>query len=184
MAVVLTNLPKPGEGQRYVDVVIRPDGKEALAVDAAFSGTISLGAVKIADASGSPVANVVPTSGGQNGLVVVTAEVPKSKVTVYGTGMIAPSTTLTLATYTVPSLKRFVYGGAMVGGASSAEFDLRVGMATIAKVRNSGSNRTIVVKFPEEPEASAGTTVEIVAENLSDLARTFEATIFGHTVDI
>ena len=184
MAVVLTNLPKPGEEQRYVDVIVDVGGKHRLCVDANLTvSEITIGGVYLYDYNSGLGADVIPTAGGYNGLVVVTTEQPKGKVTIYGSSMIAPNSTLTLATYTVPSLKRFVYSGAIIGSASAGEFDLKVGAATVAKVRNSGSNRTIIVKFPEEPEASAGTTIEIVGENIGDLARMFEATIFGYTIN-
>jgi len=185
MAQVLTNLPKPGEEQRYVDVINGAGGKQRLCVDASLSvSSITIGGVYIYDYNSGLGADVIPNDAGQNGLVVVCTSPAKSKVTIYGSGMIAPSGTLTLATYAVPALKRFVWTGAMVGSAAVGEFDLKIGAAVIAKVRNSGSNRTITVKFPEEPEASAGSTVEVVGENIGDLARSFETTIFGYTVDI
>lgn len=183
MAVVLSNLPKPGEDVRYVDVIVGTGGVKRLAVDAEFSGTISVGAVIIKDNNTGLEADVITSQQGHNGLVVVAEEPPRSKVTIYGEAVVAPGGTLNLATYLVPTLKKFIFKGVVVGGAESGEFDVQISSGTISKVRNSGSARTIVAKFPEEPEASAGAVIDIDVTNIGDLTKSFEATIFGALID-
>ena len=181
MANVICNLPKTGEEVRYVDVIIGTGGKSRLCVDAELTGTITIGAVVIKDNNTGLESDVILGSDGYNGLVVVTEDVPKSKVMIYGTSLVAIGGTLTIATYTVPVGKKFTFTGAIIGGAQEGEFDMLISSATICKIRNSGSNRTIIAKFPEDPEASAGAIIDVKVTNIGEKAKSYEATIFGYT---
>lgn len=157
-------------------------GKNRLCVDAQFSGSITIGAVSL---MGNPSMNPVDATASQQGTVglhVVAYEPARSKVTVFGQAVVAAGNTLTLASYTVPPLQKFFWKGVLVGGGSEGEFDLQVSTITQAVIRNSGARRSIVVKFPEEPEASAGAVVSVEVTNVGDLAKPFEATIYGYTV--
>lgn len=163
------------EFQKFEDVA----GEVAVRTTATVSG----GAVEIKDQNSSLKADVETGVSGKNGLVVIIDEKARSVVGVYGSAVIAPSGSATLATFTVPALKRFVFSGAIVGGGESAEFSFLISASTICLVRNSGSTRTLMVAFPTAPEASAAAVVVISATNVSLRTKTFEATISGYTVD-
>lgn len=181
MANVICNLPPTGEPVRYVDV-ITSCGQERLCVDACFSGTISVGAVKIEDGNSGTLADVELTAGGLNGLVVIPQEPARTKVNNFGSAVVAPGATLQLVSYTVPVGMTFTFAGGIIGGTATGEFTFIIGGTTIALIRNSGSNKTIISAFPEMPDAGAGTLVEIKVKNVDNKARTFEATLSGHSI--
>ena len=169
---------KDREFQKFEDV----NGEVAVRTTLTV-GDIEIGAVEIKDGDSNLRADVEAGVSGKNGIVVIIDEKTRSIVSVFGSAVISPSATSTLATFTVPSGKRFIFSGGIVGGGESAEFSFIVASATVCLVRNSGSNRTIVVLFPTAPEASASAVIDLKAKNVSLKTKTFEATISGYTVD-
>ena len=163
------------------------NGDDAIRVDVVtplpLEATIDLAEVVIKDPDTDQKANVITGQHGLSGLVVITEQIPRSKVTVFGQTVIAPGATVLVATYTVPALKKFFWRGVVVGGGQEGEFDLQISTATQFFIRNSGSIRTVILTFPEDPEASAAATIDVYITNIGDLAKSFEATICGYTVD-
>jgi len=146
------------------------------------SATFDIGNVKIEDGNSHRLADVEAV-GTSNAIVVQDAtSLQKAKINNFGSTIVAVGNTLTLATYTVPSGKTFVFVGGIVGGDEAGEFTFNFGLATIALVRNSGSNRTIVIHFPESPEASATTVVTIKAKNVGNKDKQFEALLSGYVI--
>jgi len=158
------------------------DENNRLPVEALLEASqISIGAVTIKDQNSNTQADVENV--GLNALVVTFAEtILKTKVVQFGASVVGPGATVTLISYTVPALKTFHWVGAFVGGRESGEFTLQINGATVVLIRNSGSIRTINSKFPEDPEASGSSVVEIKVKNISELSRSFEATLFGYTL--
>jgi hypothetical protein len=124
------------------------------------------------------------TASGKGGLVVIPMEPAKQKINNFGSSVLAPSAILTIATYTVPALKRFIFAGGTVGGSKAGEFQFIINSGTQCLVRNSGSSRTVQLVFLEPPEASAGSVIEIKAKNIDNTAGSFEALLSGHIVDV
>jgi len=107
----------------------------------------------------------------------------ETKVVIYGSSVVGTGATVTLATYTVPAGKRFIFKGGIIGGSEAGEFTFEINSNTYALVRNSGSIRTIVATFPVPPEASAAAIVDINVKNIGNKTRQFEATLNGYTID-
>jgi len=115
-------------------------------------------------------------------LIVVSVDTYRSKVIIYGDEVLAPNGTITLASYTVPSGKRFYFKGGLVGGDEAGEFSFEITSGRIGLWRNSGASRSALVNFPEMPEASAGAVIEIRVKNIGIKNKQFEATIYGYTL--
>jgi len=115
-------------------------------------------------------------------LIVVQIDTYRSKVILYGDEMVAPAATAILATFTVPSGRRFYFKGGLVGGDEYGEFSFEISAGRIGMWRNSGSARSAVITFPEQPEASAGAIITISVTNNSNKTKQFEATIYGYTL--
>jgi hypothetical protein len=176
MASVLTDL----KAERYVDTTYSA-GKNRLCVDANLSGTITIGAVSIKDEGTGLTADVIDM-GDLNALAVVCVdEGQKTKINQFGSSSIASGATDTLCSYTVPSGKIFIWSGAILGGNEAGEFSMILSSSNIARVRNSGSIRTIPLTFPEKVEASSGNVIEIKAKNIGYRTTIFEATLQGYT---
>jgi len=145
---------------------------------------IEIGAIEIKDASTNDRTNVINV-GTKNALLVKDiTDQQKQKINNFGSANVAPSATVTLATYTVPGGKRFIFTGGIVGGNEIGEFYFMIDVNTIALIRNSGSNPTIVAKLVEQPEASAGSTIDIKVINISNKTRSYEATLNGYLIDV
>ena len=69
--------------------------------------------------------------------------------------------------------------GVIVGGGSSGKFEVQIDTVVQARIRTSGSTRTINTLFAAPFELIAGQVIDIKARNVGDLQATFEATIFG-----
>lgn len=146
-------------------------------------GDIQIGAVEIKDHDSTTRLDVETISDYNAIMVRDVVEFQKAKVNVFGSTSVTPSSTVTLATYTVPSGKVFVLTGGIVGGRMHGHFEFEVGGSTVAVVRNSGANPTIQVKFHEPPEASASTVINIKLTNDGHNTRPFEALLSGYTIN-
>lgn len=195
-------MPYPGEVltqyQREVfDVEVPPRARRRVMVDSAgnyysvanplpvqMSSDIEIGAVEIKDSNTDTRVDVEPVGPYNAILTKDITEFQKQKINNFGTATVAPSATITLATYTVPVGKRFIYSGGIVGGTEVGEFYFDINANTQALVRNSGSNPTIQVRFIEAPEASGGSTVDLKVKNISNKTRTYEANLSGYIVDV
>ncbi len=165
------------------DVVLRDDGKYALAVD--MQSDIEIGAVEIKDAITDNRATVIQQ--GSVGALVVSQldDVLKATVNIYGDASVSYDSTVTLASYTVPTGKTFKFSGVIVGGNADGEFYVEVGGTRIALIRNSISARTIMAKFWNDITVNSGGVVEVKVKNISWVKKStkqFEATINGYTV--
>ena len=144
MAQVLTDI----KGERFVDTKFS-GGKNRLCVDAELEvSDIQIGAVEIKDGNSDLRADVEISALGKNGLVVIPTEIAKQSINNFGNAVLAPDASLTLASYTVPVGKRFIFKGGVVGGSGPGAFSFRIASSTQCLVRNSGSNRTIQLNFP------------------------------------
>lgn len=117
-------------------------------------------------------------------LIVVQIDTYRSKVVLYGDSMVAQAATVTLVTFTVPAGKRFYFKGVSVGGGEEGEFSFEINAGRIGLWRNSGSTRSAVITFPEQPEASAAAIINVIVTNKSNKTRQFEATIYGYTLTV
>ena len=175
MAEVLTDL----RAERYVDTVFAA-GKNRLCVDAALTGTITIGAVAIEDEVTGLTANVREIND-LNALIVEDAyTAQKERIVKFGDTVVAAGATGTLVSYTVPAGKEFWFTGYIVGGNRPAEFEIFKGVTQLARMRNSGSQRSREFTFPEWIEGSAGDVFTIKANSIAYVgSETFEATLFG-----
>ena len=90
---------------------------------------------------------------------------------------------MTLVTYTVPVGKTFKLDQAFIGGNGAGVFKVKVNSSTVLTIRNSGSIRTVNAEIKNPMTVSAGGTVDIVAENIEELTKSYEATLGGYTID-
>ena len=147
-------------------------------------GDIQIGAVEIKDSITDERANVV-SIGDKNGIITQNLiEQTKTSVNSFGSAIVSPGLTVTLATYTIASDKAFTFIGGIVGGDESGEFHFEVGGSDIALVRNSGSQRSIIVNFPESQKVGASTVINIKVKNLGNKTKQFEATLSGYLLPI
>lgn len=145
---------------------------------------IQIGAVEIKDGESDTRASVVSV-GANNALIVRNlTEQTKTSVNAFGSALITPGATITLATYTVSVGMSFTFTGGIVGGDEAGEFHFEVGGSDIALVRNSGSQRTIVIKFPEPQVIGASTIINIKAKNIGNKTKPFESTLSGYILPI
>jgi hypothetical protein len=127
----------------------------------------------------------IQTIGDFNAILSVdVVEFQKSKINVFGSSIIVPSNTLTIASYTVPVGKTFTFSGGIIGGDESGEFYFEIDNNVIALARNSGSNRTIFFKFLEAPTAGSGSVINIRAKNIGHRTKQYEATLSGYTINV
>jgi len=162
------------------DVLTRDDGINALAVD--IRGDIQIGAVELKDGNTDTRVDVENVGSYNAVMAMDVVNYQKQKINIFGSSLVAPGVTVTLATYTVPVGKTFTYSGGIVGGKSMGSFEFVINSITNALVRNSGSNPTIQVKFIEPPEASGNSIIDLRVTNDGDLARQFEATLSGFII--
>lgn len=145
---------------------------------------IQIGAVEIKDDTTDTRANVLVV-GGTN--AIITRDViqqTKTSVNSFGSAIITPSATVTLATFTVATGTSFTFVGGMVGGDEVGEFHFEVAGSDIGLFRNSGANRTAIVKFPEPQTVGAGTLINIKATNIGHKSKQFEATVSGYSIPV
>jgi hypothetical protein len=93
--------------------------------------------------------------------------------------VIAANTPLLVTTYTVPVGKTFILEGVIIGGGDSGKFEVQIDTVIQARIRTSGSARTINTMFPAPYDLIAGQVIDVKARNVGDLQATFEATIYG-----
>ena len=142
-------------------------------------GDVKIGAVEIEDRNSGTRLDVEVVRDFQAAIVRDAVEFQKTKVNNFGSAMVSPSINSTLVTYTVPSGATFTFTGAIVGGDEIGEFTMEIGGNVVTLVRNSGSNRTIQLRFVEPPDAGESTEIAIRVTNTSDRTRQFEATLSG-----
>jgi len=129
-------------------------------------------------------ANVIEESG-QNALVVSdSTNATKTEDNRFGESLIGAGATDTVVTITVIAGKNQYITGMLVGGNGPAEFKLYINSVEKARIRNSGSNRTVPLKFPETFDTSASDIIEVKATNINERAWTYECTLFTYTQDI
>lgn len=145
---------------------------------------IQIGAVEIKDGETDTRASVI-TQGTTNALVVRTlVEQVKTTVNSFGSAIVNPGITLTLASYTITAGNSFTFQGGIVGGNGSGEFHFEVDGNDIALVRNSGAQPTIKIKFPEPQKISTPVVVNIKVKNIGHTSQPFEATLSGYNVPL
>ncbi len=145
-------------------------------------GEINIGAVELKDQNSDNRVDV-EIIGSFNAVITRDAiDFQKTKVNVFGSALVTPGSTLTLVSYVVPVSSVFTFSGGIVGGDESGEFTFEIAASTIALVRNSGSNRTIMLRFLEPPSAGAATLLQIKVKNIGIKPKQFEATLSGYTM--
>lgn len=146
-------------------------------------GDIQIGAVELKDHDSSTRSDI-EVERDYNALLVRDAiEYQKVRLTPFNSDSVGSGATLTLVSHTVGVGKDFEWTGVLVGGNASGLFTLFVNGSQVGSVRNSGSERTKPVRFPELFEATDGDVIEIKVTNLSHKTETFEATMFAFEVN-
>lgn len=168
------------------------DDTNKLPVEASFSGQITLGAVKLEDGASTQKASVdangslstTPTDESGNAFnnsnplpVTIGTGTPIDR---YGTSMVASSATATLSTYTVPVAGTFDFNGAIINGDEYGYFEFQVNGVTRVGWRNSGSERSSIVNFPNKIVTIAGDVIDIKVTNNGNKTKDFDGTIFGN----
>jgi len=148
------------------------------------AGDIQIGAVELKDGDTDTRVDVEEVGNNNAVLVENARQFQKTSINNFGSALISPATTLELVSFTVPSSTSFEFIGGIVGGDEYGEFIFEVGGTTIALARNSGSNRTIMMRFLESQSVGAGTTVKIKATNIGHRTKQFEATLSGYTLPV
>jgi len=145
-------------------------------------GDIQIGAVEIKDGDTDTRADV-ETIGAYGALMVYDPiEFQKAKVNIFGSAIVTPGNILNLAQFVVPAGKTFTFSGGIVGGEQEGEFYFDIGGATVALARNSGSNRTIQLRFLEPPTAGAAQIINLKVKNIANKTKQYEATLSGYTI--
>lgn len=137
---------------------------------------------RIVDPVSGLMLNVVTVDGLNSIPVYLTSGEAGDKICVYGTQLIIAGGYTVTATHTVTTGKKLIFTGVTVGGEESAEFDVLVDGLIKFKLRNTGSNRSLVSTFPEPLEVVAGKVVLVKVRNLSGKVKNFEATISGREI--
>ena len=143
---------------------------------------IEIGKVEIKDSDSDTTLNVVDVGGSNAILSRDVIDQIKTSVNIFSSALVSPSALVTLASYTVSANTIFTFTGGIVGGDEAGEFHFEVDGNDIALVRNSGSQRTITLHFPESQQVGAGSLINIKVKNIGNKSKQFESTLSGFII--
>lgn len=173
------------DGSDYVTTTVPSGSPNVTALDVNIAsgnvnlnvGDIEIGAVEIKDHNSDTRLDVVEVETNQHAMLI--REARGSNVAVFGSDIISPSATLDVASRTVPTGKRFIWKGGVIGGDEAGEFIFKVNGSVKHFWRNAGANRSKDLIFPHQLEANAGDTITVSVKNVGNKIRQFEASISG-----
>ena len=174
---------KDADSDNRANLVLRDDGKWALCVD--LSSDVQIGAVEIKDWNSDRRLDVIECGSYNAILTKDCSDYQKTKIIQYGETSITYNSDNVIVSYTVPTNRKFILNGVIVGGNADGEFSVLIDSSKIGYIRNSAAKRTINSSFWENTEVSAGSVIQIKGKNISHIkqnTRQFEATISGYTI--